>query len=61
MSCIIAENLIIEGASNFSITPNEAAIVVCEPLEASQLCNHDGNGPVFDSLYLTTIGLDAFI
>ena len=31
MSYIVVRNLIIKGVGNFSITLNEASIVVCEP------------------------------
>ena len=59
MNCSVARKLIIEGASNFVITLNEASIVVCEPQEAPLFCNHDGNWPVLGSFDFITICLDA--
>ena len=61
MSCIITRNLITDRVSNFGITLYEASKVVCDPQEAPQFCNHDGNGPVLDSFDFATIGADALL
>ena len=47
--------------SNLSIVLNEAPIVVCEPQEAPQFCNHDGNRPVLNSFDFRTIHLDTIL
>ena len=61
MSCIVTGNLIIEVASNFGITLKEASTVACEPQEALQFCNHDGNRPVLDSFDFMTISSDTVL